>query len=98
MKKVIVHLALTPTGLRNRIQSIKNLREATSLGLREAKDCVEALANTAYLRRNVVMFAQDVTLLEVADRAPVGRCFDILDVQHYKDDTLDLTVRPMVPA
>lgn len=91
MIKVILSLGLTELGKQNFVMSIRTLREATGLGLKEAKDAVQAIQNTTFCRARFILFAQDVTLLEIADRSDRGRLFYVEDVQVYKEIAADLT-------
>ncbi len=47
------NLQLTGTGLAQKINSIKLLREVTGLGLKEAKDIVEAMMATPFMWKGV---------------------------------------------
>lgn len=63
MKKVSLTLILLELGRQHRVAAIKELREATELGIRQAKDVVDALYAAPEHRLRVTMSPHDLGLL-----------------------------------
>jgi len=90
MKKVILDLVVTPEGANNRVRSIVQLRRATGMGLKEAKDTVDAILEGGHYTRRTIMYAEDLLmLLETGE----GRgCFSMMNLEACQGSTiLDLT-------